>query len=58
MARMYSRSAGVARSKREPKNPTASSASASGTASATSAAVIGDCAGATSQTTFPYACTK
>src|SRR6478672_3182649 len=52
IVRMYSRSAGVARSYREPKNPTASSASASGAATRTSAAVIGDF-GAWSQVAFP-----
>ena len=52
MARRYSRSAGVARSKREPKKPTASSASASGAATATSSAVIGE-RGATSHATLP-----
>ena len=57
MARMYSRSAGVARSKREPKKPTASSASASGAATRTSAAVIGE-RGAWSQVALPYAWTK
>ena len=40
--RRYSRSAGVARSYRYPKNPTASSASASGAATRTSAAVTGE----------------
>src|SRR5215207_3226687 len=57
IARMYSRSAGVARSYREPKKPTASSDSASGAAIFTSSGVIG-LAGAASQVTLPYACTK
>src|SRR4051795_13010054 len=57
IACMYSRSAGVARSYREPKKPTASSASATGAAIATSPAVMGDDA-ATSQVTLPYAWTK
>jgi hypothetical protein len=57
MLRRYSRSAGVARSYREPKNPTPSSASASGAATRTSSAVIGD-RGAWSQVALPYACTK
>src|SRR5215207_3859963 len=57
IARMYSRSAGVARSYRDPKNPTASSDSASGAATFTSSAVTG-LVGATSQVTLPYACTK
>ncbi|WP_324275025.1 hypothetical protein [Blastococcus brunescens] len=52
IACMYSRSAGVARSYREPKKPTASSASATGAAMATSAAVMGEEA-ATSQVTLP-----
>jgi hypothetical protein len=54
---MYSRSAGVARSKREPKKPTPSSASASGAATRTSSAVIGE-RGAESQVALPYAWTK
>ena len=57
IARMYSRSAGVARSYRDPKKPTASSASASGAATRTSAAVIG-VRGAWSQVALPYAWTK
>ena len=57
MARRYSRSAGVARSKRDPKKPTASSDSASGTATRMSSAVTGEL-GATSQTTLPYAWMK
>src|SRR5262245_56739516 len=57
IARMYSRSAGVARSYRDPKNPTASSASAWGAAIFTSCAPIGlDVA--MSQVTLPYAWTK
>ncbi len=55
--RMYLRSAGVARSYRLPKKPTASSPSACGLATATSCAVTG-LAVATSQVTLPYACTK
>src|ERR671931_1526255 len=57
IVRMYSRSAGVARSYREPKKPTASSPSASGAATVTSAGPIGE-VGAWSQVAFPYACTK
>ena len=57
MARMYSRSAGVARSYRLPKKPTASSPAATGPATLTSCAVTG-LAAATSQVTLPYACTK
>ena len=52
IATMYSRSAGVARSYRAPKNPTASSASASGAACITSDQRIGVCT-ATSQVTLP-----
>ena len=52
IARRYSRSPGVARSKREPKKPTASSDSASGEATRTSSARIGDC-GAWSHTALP-----
>ena len=52
MARMYSRSAGVARSYRLPKKPTASSPAATGPATLTSCAVTG-LAAATSQVTLP-----
>ena len=49
---MYSRSAGVARSYRLPKKPTASSPAASGAGDPTSPAVTGLVA-ATSQVTLP-----
>jgi hypothetical protein len=52
IARMYCRSDNVARSYLLPKNPTASSPSASGAAMLTSAAVTG-LAAATSQVTLP-----
>ena len=42
MLRRYSRSAGVARSYRDPKKPTPNSLSASGAATRTSSAVIGE----------------
>src|SRR3954452_24975033 len=60
IARMYSRSAGVARSYRLAEDPTArypQAPAAPGAATATSAAVTGEEA-ATSQVTLPYAWTK